>query len=152
MIRITHNGDMSEKIASAKEAMTHYHEVGTFFKEIVTNLSSKQWHMEDIQKFWLDVYGMLEEPVVINPQTEAEEKNYKKCVITMGTWADIYDSERDIAGDTAWNAANAVTNWIQHKTAKRGRKASLESRIDRNIFGKNAENTVKVMKAALQYK
>jgi phage/plasmid-like protein (TIGR03299 family) len=151
MIRITHAGNMAEKITAAKEAMSKYHEIGEFFKQSVTTLANREWAREDVQRFWLHMYGKLEEPVVKNPTTEKEEKNYLKAVDTVGNWASIFDHEYKLAGATAWNAANAVTNWIQHRSAKRGRQASPESRLDRNIFGKNAEQTVQVMTEALSF-
>jgi phage/plasmid-like protein (TIGR03299 family) len=149
MIRITHSGDMAEKIMSAKDAMLTYREIGRFFEDTVQDLASKHWDTKTIQKFWLDMYGMIEEPFTTSPKTDEEQAEYTKALTTVNIWAETFDKEVDIAGATAWNAANAVTNWVQHKTATRGRKTSLESRIDQNLFGKNADMTVKVMKSAM---
>jgi phage/plasmid-like protein (TIGR03299 family) len=151
MIRITHGGDMAAKIMGAKDAMLKYTEIGQFFEEAVDYMANTTWNSKTIQKFWLDMYGVIEDPINMNPQTEEQQENYTKALTTVGKWAETFDSEVNIAGATAWNAANAVTNWLQHKTNTRGRKTSLESRIDKNLFGTNAQMSIKVMKTAMAF-
>ena len=118
-------------------------------------IRDRTWDKNTIQRFWLHTYGMLDEPVNLHPTTEDEEAVYKRAVATIGDWSQRFDLDmqelRPPNGATAWNAANAVTNWVQHKVNKRGRKMSSESRIDRNLFGKNATDSVRVMRSALEF-
>ena len=68
----------------------------------------------------------------------------------ISNWSETFDREYDVAGPTAWNAANSITNWVQHKVARRGRKSSTESKFSSN-FGKNADQSIKVMRSALAF-
>jgi hypothetical protein len=63
----------------------------------------------------------------------------------------VFDQERSeyCLDATAWVAANAVTNWIQHREGSRGRKMSSNSRIHNNLIGKAADSSSQVMKMAL---
>ena len=152
MFHFSHAGDMMGKLQEARQALAFFRETGQFFKRTVDNLTEVKWNTQDIQKFWLEVYGMLEAPIVTNPTNENEEKNYIKAMHTMTDWAGRFDEEmRDmgVRQPSAWHAANAVTNWIQHRESTRGRKISRESRIDRNLFGKSASDSIKVMKHTL---
>lgn len=154
MFRFSHAGDMKSKLMQARDALSYFKQTGTFFKEAVNTLANRKWDKNDIQKFWLDMYAEMESPVVTNPTNEMEEKNYKRALTTIGDWAERFDNEMSnmrVAQPTAWHAANAVTNWIQHRNAAKGRKMSNESRIDRNLFGKNATDSIKVMQKAMAY-
>jgi hypothetical protein len=46
-------------------------------------------------------------------------------------------------------AANAVSKFIQHRVAARGRKASIENRAWDNLAGLNQDSTMKVFRHAL---
>ena len=48
-----------------------------------------------------------------------------------------------------WGAANAITNHIQHRAGSRGRKRTASSAAYNNLIGKNATDSVKVMRTAL---
>ena len=152
MFRFTHNGDMADKMAQARQALSYFRETGKFFRENVQQLTSVNWDKDSITKFWLDCYQMIEEKDVNpNPQTEAEDNTYKHAMTTLNSWSQTFDSERSDLGSnpTPWMAANAVTNWLQHRKAKRGRQMATAARIDRNLFGKGASNSMKVMRKAL---
>ena len=150
MFRVRHYGDnMMEKLDALREALVRYRETGTLFRETVTQLSSVSWDRQKIQNFWLDVYQTMEGPVTSNPTTEQEEEDYKKAAVTMGSWAGTFDDELYVAGASPWNAANAVTNWIQHKTPSRGRKRTAASKVQNNLIGEAQKDSIKVMKMAL---
>ena len=149
--RITHTGDIERKRKIMGEALKYYRKTGELFKSNVETLVAATMNRDQIQKFWLDVWGMLEEPVVANPQTEAEYSNYLSATTTLAKWADIFDKERsDLgAGATMWMAANAVTKELQHRVPARGRKPTFESAAYSNLLGKNQDSTIRVMQYAL---
>ena len=64
-----------------------------------------------------------------------------------------FEQEREALNLPAsmWLAANAVTNYVQHKTAGRGRKASYESRAGDVLMGKKADLSRKVMQHAMTF-
>jgi phage/plasmid-like protein (TIGR03299 family) len=149
--RIVHTGDMATKQRAMADALKFYAKTGKLFEEKVTALAAKELTKADIQKFWLDVWGMVEEPVVGNPQTEKEYANYLAATVAVKKWADTFDAERQSIGGPAslWLAANAVTKELQHRVPARGRKPTFESAAFSNLIGKNQDNTIKVMQYAL---
>lgn len=153
MYRITHNGDMESKIIAMREALRTFKEIGSLFKDKVSTLDNTDWNTDKVRDFWVNVYMAIEEPFVSNPSTEKEDESFIKATSVLATWSSKFDEERDRFGlpASAWVAANAVTNWIQHKEGKRGRKMKNESRLQSNLIGKAADSTTKVMNMALSY-
>jgi phage/plasmid-like protein (TIGR03299 family) len=149
--RITHTGDMKKKQEAMANALKFYRETGKLFEEKVNVLVHKELTRDQIQKFWLDVWAMTEEPVVANPQTEKEYSNYLAATTAIAKWADTFDNERKRIGGTAnlWLAANAVTKELQHRIPARGRKPSFESAAFSNLLGKNQDTSISVMRHAL---
>jgi phage/plasmid-like protein (TIGR03299 family) len=155
MFRFTHSGDMAAKLMEARKALDFFRETGKTFRQSVGELVHKEWTKQDIQKFWLHIYEELENKNInVNPYTETEEKDYTKACATIAGWSERFDgemSELNVNRANAWMAANAVTDWIQHRDAKRGRKMSADSRTNKNLFGKAASDSVMVMREALAY-
>ena len=132
-------------------ALKFYAKTGKLFEEKVSTLVKKELTKADIQKFWMDVWGRMEEPIVTNPQSESEYSNYLKATTTIAKWAEIFDTEKTRIGTNAnmWLAANAVTNELQHRIPARGKKPTFESSAYSNLLGKNQDTTIDVMKFAL---
>jgi|694.fasta_scaffold03999_33 phage/plasmid-like protein (TIGR03299 family) len=149
--RIVHSGDMKKKQEAMAEALKFYTKTGKLFEEKVSTLVRKELTKADIQKFWIDVWGILETPVDANPQTEAEYTNYLKATTTVAKWADIFDKEmRELnCGANLWLASNAVTKELQHRIPARGKKPTFESNAYSNLMGKNQDSTIDVMRYAL---
>jgi len=152
MYRVTHAGNMEDKLDSMRKALAQYAKTAKFFEESVQTLSSRTMTQDDIQRFWLDVWGLMEEPVVSNPQTDDESRNYREAVAAISTWSETFDQERKDLNLTPnlWVAANAATKWLQHKNPARGRKPSAESRAYNNILGKQQDTTLAIMGYALE--
>jgi phage/plasmid-like protein (TIGR03299 family) len=151
--RITHTGDIKKKQEAMADALKFYQKTGKLFEEKVTSLVNRELTKADIQKFWMDVWGMIEEPIVSNPKTETEYANYLKATTTIAKWADTFDSERQSLNSTAnmWLVANAVTKELQHRVPARGKKPTFESAAYNNLLGKNQDATIDVMKYALTF-
>lgn len=149
--RIVHTGDINEKRKAMADALKFYAKTGKLFEEKVSVLAAKELTKADIQKFWMDVWGMIEDPIVSNPQTEKEYANYLAATVSIKKWADTFDAERQELNAPAslWLAANAITKEIQHRVPARGRKPTFESSAFSNLIGKNQDNTIKVMQYAL---
>lgn len=151
MFRVTHNGNMEDKKTAMRNALKQYQQTGELFQEQVNTLSHVAMTTQQIQKFWLDVWGILEEPVVGNPQTEAQYRNYLNATTTVAKWSEIFDTERsDInAPASMWQAVNAVTKEIQHRIPARGRKPGFDSRAYNNLTGTTQDTSLKVVRHAL---
>ena len=146
----THNGDMAVKIQEAKDAMAMFRETGQFFKDAVGVLNYRSVTTESVQKFWTEIYQDLFDEIPLNPKDKEEERAKKKAKVTLSTWAETFDNEREVAGANMWNAFNAVTNWMDHKTLYRGTpEKKAENRMHSNLWGKSETNKKRVFKAAL---
>lgn len=153
MYRITHKGTtMEDKMQAMRTALGKFKETGSFFQEKVQAMAATALTSDQIKSFWIDMYGMLESPVVANPTTDAESENYKKALVTIGSWAETFDAERkETKGEASlWLAANAVTKGLQFKVASRGRKTTQANRVWDNLSGNAQDDTLKVFKQALQ--
>lgn len=150
MYRVVHSGDMQAKKKAMENALAQYKNTGKLFEEQVNALSNRTMSVQDVQRFWLDLYGLIEEPVVTNPKTEEDYDNRIKAQTTMAKWADIFDTERKRINAPAsmWVAVNAATNWMQHRIPSRGRIPSKENRNFNNIVGNTADDVIKAVRFA----
>tara|TARA_R100000664_G_scaffold29998_1_gene42228 strand:+ start:811 stop:1770 length:960 start_codon:yes stop_codon:yes gene_type:complete len=148
-ITIKHHGDIDEKIATAREVISEFKETGTLYQNQVKELAQKNITHDQQRKFFLDVYQLMRGPVTMNPSNEDEEYRYVDACQTVANWDNTFEEEcRDIK-PSPWLAVNAVTNWIQHREPKRGRKATVGSKAYSNLTGKGSVDTKKVMQYAM---
>lgn len=147
MFRVTHSGNMEAKKQAMEQALLRYKHTGELFEERVNALSARPMTSEEIQRFWLDVWGALVEPVVANPTNEKEEANNLAAANEIAHWSQTFDQERATlnAPASAWQAANAVTKNLQHRKTRR----SFDSRAYANLAGAVQDDTLKVMHKAL---
>lgn len=148
--RVVHSGDMNKKREAMQEALKLYAHTGVLFQKRVDALVQKELTKDEIQKFWMEVWANIEEPISANPQNSAEMENRENALESIARWSMIFDKERETlhAGASLWLAANAVTNDIQHKIASRGRKSTFDSAAYSNLMGTNCDRTIEVMKFA----
>lgn len=153
MFRITHKGStMEDKKDAMREALRQFRNTGAFFRDSVGQMAKTVLTKDEIQSFWLDVWGIVETPVVLDrKRTDAENDNYENAVKAVASWAETFDRERDEtkSSPNVWLAANAVSKFIQHRTANRGRKATAENRAWDNLAGLNQDSTMNVFRHAL---
>ena len=63
----------------------------------------------------------------------------------MNTFSRTFDQEvLQFGGDSAWLAANAVTNWVQHK-----KRRTTEATIANKLIGDASRDSTRVMRKAL---
>lgn len=146
---IRHKGNMEEKLQRVADALAMYAESGDLFRKAVNTLSHREMNTLDIQKFWIEVYGALYQPVVANPKSEQERANNAEAASRIAGWAATFDDERARLGAPAslWQAANAVTRDIQH--GKRRASSEPNARPFSNLIGTAQDETMLVLNKAL---
>ena len=151
MYKVTHNGELSDKVSAMRTALTRFAKTRDTFEEQVTALAYTPLTSQQIKSFWLDMWGKMEEPVVANPSNAKEHTNREQALYAISAWSNTFDSERkDLSLEpTAWLAANAVTNWVQKRVPTRGRKLTSDSRAWSNLSGKGADLSTLVFNEAL---
>jgi phage/plasmid-like protein (TIGR03299 family) len=146
MIKLRHKGDMADKIVGLKEALDEWKSHKAKFRDAVCTLGRKQWNKEEITNFWTDCYQMFEGeiPIERTSYTEEEHNSRKKAMSTLTGWSDTFDTEQEEFGNSAWIAANAVTNWLQNR-----KRRTTEATISNKLIGEAAKNSTRVMRHAL---
>ena len=146
-----HEGNMDSKRKEIGRALASFVETGKTYKEQAESLVSKALTVAQIQGFWTEVYTKLEGEIPVNPKDKYETRAKNAAVDALGTWANTFDKERNVAGANAWNAFNAVTNWYDHSRNVRGgtEKEKNAKRLEKSLFGDFSESKAEVMKMAL---
>ena len=146
MIKLKHTGDMSDKILSLKDALAEWHSHKMDFRSTVQRLGRTRWKREEIQSFWMDCYQMFEGEVPKDSDTDENHNLRKKAMATFHGWSDTFDKEvQQFGQDSAWIAANAVTNWLQHK-----KRRTTEATVANKLIGDASRDSTRVMRKALQ--
>jgi phage/plasmid-like protein (TIGR03299 family) len=149
-ITIKHHGDVVEKFEEARRIIGEFKNTGLLYKNQVQELGRKTISHDQLRRFFTDVYQVLRGPINVNPvKTEEEEAAYVTATETIACWDQTFETETSDLNASPWLAVNAVTQWIQHREPKRGRKASVDSKAYSSIAGKNALESKKVMQHAL---
>ena len=147
-LSIRHNGDWDSKLASFSEALESVREGRFQFNRSVSTLVERKVTLADVDALWKrvapGVLGLTKTDLE-SEKTETRVKGY------INALTENYESEREMgAPDSMWLAANAVTKYIQHSVAKRGRKADADRRFVDNAIGIRATKSANVFKAALE--
>ena len=148
MLSVRHKGDIGMKLLSVEKALHRYRSDGVLFEKAVNAMSNKTMTVEDVQRFWVDVYGMLFQPIVPHPRTQEEAENNAEAVVRIAHWSDTFDHERASLSAPAslWQAANAVTHDIQH--GKRRKSGDINGRAFSNLIGAGQDETMTVLNYA----
>lgn len=139
-----HTTNIARRVEEAKQMLKLYGRALDDTKQNMDTLASKDVTREQIQAFWLECYQRDFQPVPTEPTTRAENRKREKSAVAMNHMAMSFDRDRDTAGPTAWNMANAYTEWLQHHR----RTQSDESRVEGNVFGDRANGTAKTFDKA----
>ena len=149
-LTIKHHGDILTKMDQARDIITKYRETGSLFKAQVQGLANRSISHDELRSFFYAVYTKFWEPIPHSPVNEKEEDVYKKAGTTIMTWEDIFEKETLEIPASPWVAVNAVTNYIQHRKAARGRQATPESRAYTNLIGSSAKTSKSIMQYAMK--
>ncbi len=144
---ISHNGDFETKLDDMRRALGKYSQSRDWFATTVNELAKKEVSTSTLETFWMEAFAMTVGDDVLKDR----DRSIKESIKFLENVKVTFEQERDALKVPAsmWLAANAVTNYVQHKTADRGRKASYESRAGDVLMGKRADLSRKVMKHAM---
>lgn len=145
-----HLGKIQDKIEDAKQALGLYNRAIKSTREIIDALAAKHVTSESVKQFFLECYVRDFGPIAVNPKTKAEENARTKSQDAFIKFSARFESEKKIAGDTAWNCFNAYTGWSQNdrKFWKNADKEA-ERRISSKLFGDDAERATDSLNLAI---
>lgn len=147
---VQHSGDIRKKVDEARAALRLYEHALTETHGLANTLAAKDVSRQQIQDFWLDVYQRDWGAVPTNPTDASEQRRRERATAAMASMGRLFDERREVAGATAWNAANAYTEWLQHerKLQTKDPHKAAEQRLQENLFGTSVQRSQKAMMLA----
>ena len=112
--------------------------------------AAKEVTRESVQSFFLQCYTRDFGSIAANPKNKSEEKVRSKSQDAYMQFSQRFDSERALAGTTAWNAFNAYTGWLQNDRGFwKDAEKEVERRISSKLFGQDSDRAVDSLMLAL---
>jgi len=148
---IRHTGDTRLKLEEAKRLGRQYFTTMQANREAMLAMRDTGVKTEDLQRFFHDCYSKHFGPVNFNAKTEAEERAAERAKAGYAEYVKRFESEKRIAGSTAWNMANAYTGWLQHdRGVGKYPQKTAQRRYESSLFGVTAGRSVEAFRVALE--
>lgn len=149
--QVSHVGDPRKRIEEAKAILGLYGKSLDSTRQMVDALAARDVTSEVANRFWLECFTRTVGAIADTPITAKEKKDREAAVDAIAWMNTTFQKEYDIAGATAWNAANAFTNWLQN--AKRNHlkdeQKVRDAKLSANLFGVNQEGSLLAMQIAM---
>ncbi len=149
--QISHVGDPRKRIEEAKMVLGLYGRTLDTTREFIDQLAAKDVSRESVKRFWLEAYTRTIGPIADVPATATEKKARETALEAMNWVSGRFEQELDLAGATAWNAANAFTAWLQHGKESRLKDPTKiqDQKLGSNMFGTAQDKTILTMQMAM---
>lgn len=146
-----HTGDIKKKVDDARAALQLYNKSLDSTREMIDALAAKDLNRESVQQFFLQAFVQEFGEIPVSPKDAAEERQVAKATEGYNAFIHRFDSERNLAGATAWNAFNAFTGWMQNDRSIRTADpvAAAEKRMASKLFGVDGDRSVHAFELAL---
>lgn len=145
-----HVGTLKARVEEARIAMQQYTERLRDNRSMIDALAARDVNSEATARFFLECYTKHFGSVADRPKTEKEEKARDKAMEAVAGCFKRFESEKHVAGATAWNAFNAYTGWLQHDRGIvwKDPQVRYERKLNANLFGDVADRTVEAFRLA----
>ncbi len=153
MISLRHSGSMEAKISAAKQAMDQWAGIVGEYQTYAAALAARPISDADRARFYEQILTAVVRdgtPIPFSPTNAKERADRDECAQIIARWNANYRVELDLAGNTVWNAANAITRWFDHQKTYRGADdaARREARVNSALFGTGRDGKNAVFTAA----
>ncbi len=149
--QVSHVGDPRKRIEEAKAILGLYGKSLDSTRQMVDALAARDVSSGVANRFWLECYTRTVGAIADTPITAKEKRDREAAVDAIAWMNHTFEKEYEIAGPTAWNAANAFTNWLQN--AKRNHlkdeQKIRDAKLSANLFGVNQEGSILAMQIAM---
>ena len=147
--RITHNGNFDDKLRDLKDHLNSIRIQENNWRKAVSPLVNRELRGVDLDTLWKKAAPIA---LKLTGDLRNADKESRKIGSYITYCNEVFNKEVDELGcrPTLWTAANAVTHYVQHNLAKRGRKPDMDRRYVDCAIGLRASKTNKVMQAALE--
>lgn len=149
-ICIRHTVNVMERVEEARMALKEYANRMTVEKQTIETLVKKDVNTQMIQQFFTELYTEEFGDVPAEAKGKVDENRQERCKSALASFMKRFDDEKEIAGATMWNALNAWTGTVQHDLKARGTDDldRYRKRVESNMFGLNAERTLRAKSLA----
>lgn len=148
---IRHTGDTKSKIKEAKRLGRAYFTTIQANREAMLELRNTAVKTQDLQEFFHGCYTKHFGQVQKDATTEEQQRAADRMKESFGDYVKRFESEKHVAGATAWNMANAYTWWLQHKKgAGKDPQKTAQRRLESSLFGVSASRSVDAFRMALE--
>lgn len=148
VISFRHTSGINERVDSLKSTINTWFASIAKGREFASALAARPMTRTQVQDLWVEVIQRLDGEIPTKPKNGWEERSREQAIAGLAHMAQVFDRESQQFGATAWVAANAATNWVQHVRSDysvRAKDASV--RRFANWGGTVADDTAEVWKA-----
>lgn len=136
-----HTRNIKERVEEAKAALALYGRALDSTREVIDALAAKDVTSDKVKQFFLQCYTHDFGPIPTEATTEQEENKMFAAREAFVKVAARFDSEREIAGTSFWNAMNAYTGWLQNEKLPNIKDVAVarERKMVSKLFGIDAD-------------
>lgn len=155
-ITIRHSGKIADKLDQAKAALAYYGSTLSRNRELFELLNDKKMDQQQGLGVFAKTYSMFWEtatPDELNSVDDETRRVASNRLARMEKASELFlqryadEQSRLGIGGSAWAYFNAMTGYVQHDSAARGKDDSdrVARRMESNLFGLNANRTLDVL-------
>jgi phage/plasmid-like protein (TIGR03299 family) len=149
VISFRHTSGINHRVEHLKTTINTWFASISKGREFASALAARKMTRTQVQDLWVEVIQRLDGEIPAKPTNGWEERSREQAIAGLSHMAQVFDRESQQFGATAWVAANAATNWIQHVRSDYSvRVKDPTVRRFANWGGTVADDTAEVWKAA----
>jgi phage/plasmid-like protein (TIGR03299 family) len=149
VISFRHTSGINDRVEHLKTTINAWFKSIETGREFATALAARKMTRTQVQDLWVEVIQRLDGEIPAKPKNGWEERSREQAIAGLAHMAQVFDRESQQFGATAWVAANAATNWIQHVRSDYSlRVKDAGVRAFSNWGGTVADDTAEVWKVA----
>jgi phage/plasmid-like protein (TIGR03299 family) len=160
-IAIRHSGRIQGKLEEAKKALKHYSSILKQNQDLFNSMQSQKIGKDAAMQLFANAYSSYWTAPTSDELSNKDakvrtlaERRQERMKDASAAFMERYNREKNALklGDSLWCAFNAMSGYLQHDKAEvRGVnfQDKVAKRIDRNLFGVNAQRTQEVLAQAL---
>jgi predicted transcriptional regulator len=123
-IAFRHTPGITERVDELARTINDWQHTVTKGLAFANSLAAKPMSSAAIKSLWIEVIERLDGKIPAEPQkggkplTGWELRSKERAISGLAHMAQVFDREAQQFGATAWVAANAATNWIEHERSQ----------------------------------
>jgi phage/plasmid-like protein (TIGR03299 family) len=149
VISFRHTSGINDRVETLKVTINQWFAAIAKGREFADALHRRKMTRTEVQDLWVEVIQRLDGEIPSKPKNGWEERTRDQAVAGLAHMAQVFDRESQQFGASAWIAANAATNWIQHVRSQYSVRSKDDGvRAFAKWGGTVAEDTAEVWKLA----